>query len=376
MMRIAVVGANGFIGSRTVEMLHLEGLAEVRPVVRRRSSLTRAARFDLDCRIADAKDERALADAVSGCDVVLHAVAGDRATIVESAAATYRASERAGVRRLVYLSTASVHGQAPEPGSDETTPLPTSHDLPYNESKARAERELTRLHARGSVELVMLRPGIVFGPRSQWTAGIADELLAGRACLANDGAGICNTIYVDNLVRAIMLAATAPDANGEIFLVGDRERVTWLDLYGAIAASLGIGADEIPRLVEPVPAPRWAERLERVLVSRTGCAVLSLFPREARARARRLVPGLNRIPPAAEKPTAPREPFLTREMALLQSCRYKLPIAKAEAVLGYDPPISFAEGCRRSAGWLAFAGYPVVEDEQAVPEAAVNAQYA
>ncbi len=54
---------------------------------------------------------------------------------------------------------------------------------------------------------------------------------------------------------------------------------------------------------------------------------------------------------------------MTEERALLHRCRYKLPSRKAEAMLGYEPEISFAEGCRRSVGWLAFAGYPVVGTE-------------
>ena len=117
---IAVVGANGFIGSRLVEMLHLEGEMRVRPVVRRASALASAARFALEGRIANALDERALHDAFTGCDAVVHCVAGDTETIVESAAAVYAAADAAGCRRLVYLSSACVHGQSPAVGTDES----------------------------------------------------------------------------------------------------------------------------------------------------------------------------------------------------------------------------------------------------------------
>jgi len=46
-------------------------------------------------------------------------------------------------------------------------------------------------------------------------------------------------------------------------------------------------------------------------------------------------------------------------MALLQRCRWKLPSTKAARVLGYRPSVAFDEACRRSIGWLEFAGYPV-----------------
>ena len=101
-----------FIGSRLVEFLHLGGAATYAPlcaVPPRR----RCPRFGLDGRVADARDE-ALASAFEGCDHVVHAVAG-RPIIVGAIEPVYRAADAAGVRRLVYLSSASVHGQSPRP---------------------------------------------------------------------------------------------------------------------------------------------------------------------------------------------------------------------------------------------------------------------
>ena len=60
MLRVAVIGANGFVGSRLAEQWHLEGRAEIVPVVRRPEAAAAALRFALDCRVADALDERGL----------------------------------------------------------------------------------------------------------------------------------------------------------------------------------------------------------------------------------------------------------------------------------------------------------------------------
>ena len=125
-MTIAIVGANGFIGGRAVEMLHLESKFKLRPVVRSYASLARLARFKLDWKIADARDERALRQSFEGCEFVIHAVTGDPRTILDTLAPVYRAADACGVRRLIYLSTASVHGQAPAAGTDEWTPLHTA----------------------------------------------------------------------------------------------------------------------------------------------------------------------------------------------------------------------------------------------------------
>jgi nucleoside-diphosphate-sugar epimerase len=222
-MQVAILGASGFIGGRLVERFHLTGQMKPRPVARTPARLAGAARFALEGRVADALDRRALADAIAGCDAAVHAIAGDRRTIIGSAEAAYRAAEDAGLRRMVYLSSASVHGQAPAPGTDERSALSRRQPIAYNRSKIDAEQRLQRLRASGKVELVILRPGIVYGPRSYWTGGLADELLSGEAYLVEGGAGICNALYVDNLVHAVELALTTARIDGEAFLVGEAE---------------------------------------------------------------------------------------------------------------------------------------------------------
>jgi nucleoside-diphosphate-sugar epimerase len=54
-----------------------------------------------------------------------------------------------------------------------------------------------------------------------------------------------------------------------------------------------------------------------------------------------------------------RPPEADLEMSLLQTGAYRFPIDKARRLLGYDPPVPFDEACRRTLGWLRFAGYPV-----------------
>ena len=347
----AVLGAGGFIGNRLVEILHLAGM-KVTPIVRRPSALALTGRFDLGARVADAFDAKALSAAFSGCDTAVVAVAGDPRTIVTSVAPVYRAAEAAGLRRLLYLSTASVHGQAPAPGTDETTPLSASQPIAYNNAKVRAERRLRDVRRSGSVEIVLLRPGIVYGPRSYWTGGLADELLSGEAALVEGGHGICNGIYVDNLVHAILLALAAPGVDGQAFLVGDRETVTWRDLYRPVADALGIDVDLLPTPPASAAA-RGVPLAERVRES----AAFKLLPMPVRAglvaayRAREA----GKMAPATDSGT----PDVSLEKALLHTCAYKLPWAKAEEWLGYRPVVSFAEGCRRGVEWLEFAGYPV-----------------
>ena len=353
-MKVAVLGAGGFIGSRVVEILHLSAIADVRPIVRRLDGLATTARFNLDFRIADGTDQSALTLAFSGCDAIVHAIAGDRETILGTLTPVYRAAEAAGVKRLVYLSSASVHGQSPLPGTDENTPLSDRQPLEYNTSKVRAERGLLALRKQGQVELVLLRPGIVFGPRSFWTRQFAADLIRGSASLINQGRGVCNSAYVDNVVHAIYQALIVPEADGEIFLIGDNEKITWAEFYQPITDAFGIDIADVPAAAPATVKKHWTDRLETVLASKPSLAVLSRFPDRWRRAARAALDVALEAPPPTLDP-----PVASLETTLLQQCNYKLPNTKARHILHYAPPVDFAEASQRTVGWLQFAGFPV-----------------
>ena len=171
-MKVAVIGASGFVGLRLVERLHLEGQTEVVPVVHAFRSLAVLARFRLPWRVVDPTDVATLTEALRGCDAVVHAALGDARQIVRMAEALYPAAERAGVRRIVALSSAAVHTLTPAAGTDDESPPIIRQKSEYNAAKARAERILTAARTRGRVELVQLRPGIVHGPRSRLVADL------------------------------------------------------------------------------------------------------------------------------------------------------------------------------------------------------------
>ena len=167
-----------------------------RPIVRSFRSMARVSKFDLDTRIADALDAPALAHAFEGCDVVFHCVVGNRKTILRSIDATYAACRRVGVKRLVYLSSAVVHGHNPRQGTDESSPLNANLPFAYSVSKVLAERRLHWLMRDGAVECVILDRSIVYGPGStHWTARLASNILAGSAYFVDGGWGVCNTVF-------------------------------------------------------------------------------------------------------------------------------------------------------------------------------------
>lgn len=356
----AIIGASGFIGLRALEGLHDRDGVTVRPVVRAAASLAVLARRRLDWRIADPRDLPALTYALRGCTVCIHAALGDPFQIEQMATVAYQACAAASVRRLVWLSSASVHGQNPTSGTDESSPIHDRHLLAYNNAKVRAERSLEKLSSDGRVEVVRLRPGVVIGPRSRWLTDTAADLRANRAGWLDEGRGVCNSIHADNLVHALRLAATVPAAAGHAFLVGDTEPVTWRDFFLPIAAHLGLPATAF---APATPAALVAKR-EPALAALTQSRLYQKLGDRVPERTKRLVKALAAAwpdpAPAHDAWTLSRPPSspLTLEQTLLQSCSWKLPHTKAATLLGYAPPVPFAEGLAASLAWLDFTEGP------------------
>ena len=367
-MRVAITGASGFIGNRVVEKYHLEKLYEVVPLVRGTWGPALPARFDLPWKVCDHFVVDELSQAFEGCEAVVHTAIG--APFKEMAAAVYRAADRAGVRRVVVLSSASVYNQNPEPGTTEESPLPRKFAFSYNSEKAAADRTMRRLRAQGRAEVVFLMPGIVYGPRSRWVSDIASKVAEGTAYLIRGGRGVCNAVYIDNLVEAIRLSLSATGVDGESFFVSDAETVTWRDFYLPLVSALGSTLEELHAVEEPPPfvEPTMTERVrERILIaaeSRRGRVLKPHVPpalkKMYKAALASITPPNRQAVPNPWEPLVMLKPEISQEMSLLQQGVYKLPNTKAERVLGYAPPVTFADGMRRSISWLKFAGYPVV----------------
>ena len=356
-MKVALIGAGGFIGNRIVEQLHLGTNHQVVPIVRKPYRLALPARFDVEWRLGDALNTDSLATALKGCDAAIHAAIGDPRQIEAMPAILCAAAATAGVKRLVYLSTASVHGQAPAIGTNESSPLHTAHSMDYNNAKVRAEQNFFHECAQRQITGFALRPGVVYGPRSRWITDLAQDLRLGQAWLFNGGSSICNSIYVDSLGGAAIAALTAPAGVAGPYLVGDNETVTWRDFYHAIADGLGLDSSTI-RAMDRLPAfkPSTGEKLQRAIASPTIQRLLPLIPGALKRTTKQLIAATHVPPPpnAWRLPTPPA-PRITEELALLQQCAWKFPHKNAVERIGYQARVSFKEAIARSLAWFAFA---------------------
>jgi UDP-glucose 4-epimerase len=243
-----VTGGAGFIGSHIATRL-VEMNRPVR-VVDNLSTGSRANLAHVERRIefieGDLADERTCAQAVTGVEVVFHVAAlpsvprsladpwGSHDANVNATVRLLQASHAAGVRRLVFSSSSSVYGDTPTlPKVEDVEPRPRS---PYAASKLAAEQYVLAYARAGLVEGVALRYFNVFGPRqspdSQYAAVVPLFFRAAAtgapATVFGDGEQTRDFTYVDNVVDANLLAATAPAdrASGYPINVGAGERTS------------------------------------------------------------------------------------------------------------------------------------------------------
>jgi nucleoside-diphosphate-sugar epimerase len=334
---VLVTGATGFLGGRLVEKLILYHAAPVRVLARNLGHATRLVRLPVELARGDMSEALRVDKAAAGCAAVFHCahdwhsgpanLAGAR-NLVEACA-------RHGVRRLVYVSSLAVYGW-PDGDVRETTPF-----NPYNEyarNKLEVEDLLLSLGRERNVDVVVLQPSCIYGPFSQgWTVEPVVKMRLGKLVLPGRGEGSANCVYVDDLVDALILAATRPGVAGERYIISDAAPCAWSEFFGAYEKMLGqpalsfMAADQIRAALQPRPTATQAR-----LAVTDPRRLLQWPPAKRLYRwARRHLPRhlVDRV-----KRTAPPPVFLpSLEFLKVYECRTVARIDKARRQLGYAP---------------------------------------
>lgn len=358
---IAIIGAAGFVGTRLIETLVLDGAKDVRAVVRAYRSMASLARFGpaLKVNVADAANVATLTPALRGAAVVVNLTTGAPSSIVPTTKAILAACVAAKVDRLIHLSSAVVYGEVATPSLSDDAPPVRGHWMPYARAKADAEIWLRSQIGAVPCQVAVLRPGIVWGVRSPHTMNVIQSLLAKNAYLVDSGNGVFNAIYIDNLVAGIRACCSHIAGVTGFYNVADRETVTWREFYSALAAACDYDMERIPN----VPGDRfpWSTGalLDYVqslpLVNGLYHRLKSQLPDGIKPRIKALLAGPYNYETTAL--TYALHPRVDRELWHLQKVQHKLPAQKFSRHFGFVPPVSFAEGIRKTLSWLAFLGY-------------------
>jgi nucleoside-diphosphate-sugar epimerase len=311
-MRVLVTGATGFVGRTLCDHLAHHG-HEVRRAVRAARG-TSAPDAVATVVVGDVGPSTDWSAALAGVDAVVHlaarvhmledtaadALAEYRRINVEGTRSLAAAARRAGVRRLLFLSSAKVHGErSVRPFTEMDAPRPEDA---YAVSKLEAEEALKQTLAGGQTQWTILRPPLVYGPAVganflRLVRAVARGVPLPLAAIDNRR----SLVYVGNLVHAIRTCLEQEGAGGRTWLVSDAEDLSTPELVRRLARALGSPA----RLV---PAPVWALRLAGALSGKT-------------AAVNRLVDSLQ-VDPAAIRIALRWAPPCSVDQGLLETARW------------------------------------------------------
>jgi nucleoside-diphosphate-sugar epimerase len=323
-----VTGATGFIGGSLVDTL-IEAQRPVRVLTRDPARAEGLRGRGAQVMRGDLSDPGSLREAVSGTQRVFHCagLVGDwlqpedaRRINVEGTRALLAASAAAGVGKVIHLSSLAVFGTRHHRGTDESAPHRYSGDL-YSDSKVDSERVVQGFIDRRELDVVILRPGFVYGPGDrQFLPRLLDALARRQFAYVGDGSKLLNLVHIDDLVRVAMLAESVPEASGQAFNVTDGTETT---LRAFIELACGLLDIPAPRRRLPVPLA-WglcyaSEGASRVLRSQ-------------------------------------RAPRLNRGRLKFLYYNQLYSIDRARRLLGYSPRVTYREGLPPTLSWFREQG--------------------
>ncbi|UCG83531.1 MAG: NAD-dependent epimerase/dehydratase family protein [Dehalococcoidia bacterium] len=328
-MKTLVTGATGFLGSHVVELLIEQG-HEVRALARRTSDVGHLENSGASIVFGDVEDIESLYPAVESVDAVIHAAArvlpgwgawpDYESCIIKGTENLLQASTRAGVSRFLQFSSLTVYDRAycSDIPFDESAPCkvefkPVNY---YDYAKLEADKLAFEFHDGGKLQVSVVRPGWVYGPRDRLLSDrIYRQLHMSIVALPGAANPRIPLVYATDVADCAVRAATSNQAAGQIYNVAPPHGVRFRDFIGAMARALGRPE---PRIIIPYG------------VAYGFCVIAEAWARLWRVK---------------------EMPYLTRAAIRYSSTETLADASKAREELGWEPRVSVEEGTRLYAEW-------------------------
>ncbi len=330
-MEVLITGASGLLGHHLISALQERG-DHVRALVLPSEDASKLEARGVRIFRGDIRQPDTLTAPCTDVDTIFHLagmmglwlpISAYHAVNVDGTEHVCRAALRAGVRRLVHVSSWTVYGMELGRAASEDFPLNPFQE-PYAITKTEGDRVVQRLIAKEHLPATIVRPGTFFGPGDRIHFGrMADRLRTGQGVVVGSGRNALPFVYVTDVAQGLMLAAEKDAAIGEAYNISNDEPLTQEEFLRAIASAIDSAP---PRIHVPYTmlyaAAYGAEQVAAVTHAKT-------------------------------------QPIVTRLGVKLFGTDNRHSIEKARAQLGYAPRVPLREGILRSAEWYR-AGAPAL----------------
>lgn len=323
-MKVLVTGGTGFIGGNLIKRLIKDGY-EVRALVLADDpGKEELGKLGSEIAIGDLRDLDSLRKATKGVEKVFNcaAVVTDWApkslfddVNIKGMENILQASVENKVSRFIDVSTNDVFGVVEDVVIDETFPLKEWNE-PYADTKIEAEKIAWKYYREFNLPVTMVYPCWAYGPGDKTFIPLTADAIIKHQMMFWRKDVIVWPSYVDNIADLLLLISEKDEAVGNGYLVHDGESTTFQEFCKMIADTLG---EKAPSLTIPYWSAIFLAKL------------MELIWRVFRIKSR---------------------PLLTTYTVKNLGSRMNFSIEKAKRELGWSPPISFAEGFKRSMEWL------------------------
>lgn len=240
--KVLVLGASGFVGGRLIERLILEHNHVPKCLIRDYKKLPRLCRFPVEIVYGDILCPKEFKNSIKDCDVYVFSVHGKEDSALnwkvntEGLENMLKLAVKNKIKHFIFLSTTAIYEEQYNHGEFDESDIPVCKKHDYAGGKLRGEHICNDYSQRYNLPVTILRPTIIYGPFSTGFTVYPAELIISRILKDYECFdGICNPVFIDDVVDVIIGSILNESAVNNTFIVSSGETLTWREFFNALS---------------------------------------------------------------------------------------------------------------------------------------------